>query len=41
MVLQVCVLLSVLESIDDTRGDDHILDRLVDLIAEVLGEKVV
>lgn len=41
VVLQMCDLLAVLESIDDTRGDDHVLDRLVDLIAEVLGEKVV
>jgi len=41
VVLQVCALLAVPESIDDTRGDDHVLDRLVDLIAEVLSEKVV
>ena len=41
MVFQVYVLLAILESIDDTRSDDHILNRLVDLIAEVLREKVV
>ncbi len=41
MVLQVCVLLAILESIDNTRSDDHILNRLVDLISEVLSEEVI
>ena len=41
MVLQVCILLAILESIDDTRSDDHILNRLVDLISEVLSEKII
>ena len=41
MVLQVCILLAVLESIDNTRSDDHILNRLVDLISEVLREKII
>lgn len=41
MVLQVCILLAVLESIDNTRSDDDILNRLVDLISEVLREKII
>ena len=41
MVLQVCILLAVPESINDTRGDDHILNRLIDLITEVLGEQII
>jgi hypothetical protein len=41
MVLQVCILLAILESFDDTRSNDHILNRLVDLIAKVLSEKIV
>ena len=41
MVLQVCILLAILESIDDTRSDDHILHRLVDFISQVLSEKII
>lgn len=41
MVLQVCILLAILESVDDTRSNDHVLDRLVDFIAEVPSEQVV
>jgi hypothetical protein len=41
MVLQVCILLAIPETIDNTRSDDHILNCLIDLIAEVLGEKII
>ena len=41
MVLQMCILLAILESINDTGSDNHILNRLVNLISEVLGEKVI
>jgi len=41
MVLQVCILLAIPETIDDTRSDDDILNGLIDLIAEVLGEKII
>ena len=41
MVLQMCILLAIPESINDTRSDDYILNRLIDLIAEVLGEKII